>query len=274
MAAINYLPAGAESGSEDDDSYYSFGDMANSSNSKLKFVPQEIVKTPLELKKESLLKYLKNNQLADIKQELDHGACKEFDIDEKLDDRWNLLFYACDLGLAEILEYLIEERCVNINMTEGGDSAVMVACGSRADSSEVLKVVKILVKHNVNFRATNDYGITAFMNACTNGHVEVVKYLLSINDSFDAIDNLGRNALFHAIDGKNTEIAKILIETGIDLNVSNKFGETPKYYAMNDNNQEIIDLFPADVIKYEPPCRFMSYNRFEDLIPGVTSDDV
>ena len=265
---MNYLPGGAESDFDSDDDFYGF----NAYGNKPKFLPAEIVKSPLELKKENLLLNLKNNKLDGIKEELDHGQCKEFDIDEKLDDRWNLLYHACDLALPEIVEYLISERGVNIYTSEGGENPLMIACCSHANSLEVLKVVKILIKQNVNFRASNEYGVTPMMVACSKGHVEVVKYLLSLNDSFDAIDNEGRNALFHAIEGNQVEIAKILIEAGIDLNVVNKFGESAKDAASDDNNEKILELFPPEIYRYVPPTNFVSYNRFEDLIPGMSTD--
>lgn len=270
MSTFNYLPGGYESDSDDD--YLCYGDYESSS--KPKFEPVAIVKSPLELKKEALLVHLKENQLDAIKDELDHGPCKGFDIDEKLDGRWNLLYHACDLGRSEILEYLIEERGVNVHMTEGDadDSPLMVACCSHADPTEVLKVVKVLVGQNVNVRASNNYGVTPLMLASSRGHVEVVKCLLSLNDSFDAIDNEGRNALFHAVEGKQVEVAKILMKTGIDLNVVNKYGDSAKDYASNDNNLEILELFPPEVYQYVPPPSFISYNRFEDLIPELTTD--
>lgn len=261
-----YLPAGYESSDSEDYYYDGF------TTSKPKIQPKKIEKSPMEQMKDRLLLNLRNNELHAIKEELDCGAVKGFDIDEYLDGRWSLLYHACFLGLPDIVQYLIEERGANTNVTENCETPLMVACYSDAKSDQVLKVVKLLIKESTIISSSNLTGVTALMFASSHGHVEVVKYLLSLNDSFDAIDNEGQNALFYAIDGKNLEIAKILIAAGIDLSVVNKFGYTANHYALDENQLEIAELFPPEEVKYETPSTFVSYNRFEDLIPGINGE--
>lgn len=271
MSKPRYMPGGYESDTDNDELYLSdYDDHSRSSRSKVTR-SVDVKKTPLELKKEALLTALKENQLDTIKKELNQRS-EGFDIDDKLDEKWNLLYHACNLGRSEILKFLIEERGVDPNIMDGDDSAFLVACSSQADSSEVIQVVNVLMDNNVNFRASNNYGVTPMMSACAKGHIEVVKCLILTNDSFDAIDNEGRNALFYAIDGKQVEIARILIEAGIDLSVVNMFGESAKRYAGNDNNLKILELFPPEIQHYQPPSNFLSYNRFKDLIPELTTD--
>lgn len=271
MAPPKYIPGGAESDPEFDDydDGYDF-DPDFDYHSKPKILP--VKKEPMELMKERLLEQVQQNNLTAIKQELDDGPVKGFDIDEKIDHNWNILYYACFLGRPDIVKYLIEERRAHVTMTEDSKTPLMVACYSKADSEDVLKVVKALVKESVNISCADSSGITALMYACSEGHLEVVKYLLSLNDSYDAIDNDGRNALFHAIDGKQVEIAKLLIDVGIDVSVVNKFGYDAKLYAQNENQKEIFELFPAEVYRYETPGNFLSYNRFENLTLGEGSD--
>lgn len=265
MSSVNYLPAGFSDSEEDscEDEFYEKTPKAH--RAKIQ------VKTGIELKKEALLTFLKNNDLAAIKDELDHGKVKGFNIDEALDGQFNLLFHACSLGLSEIVQYLVQDRGACINTTIDSETPMMFACHSTADSNEVLKIVKTLVKENANFSSSNLYGITPLMFASRYGHIDVVKYLLSINDAIDAIDNEKKNSLFHAVDGKHLEIAQILIEAGIDLNVVDKYGNTAKEYAQNELQEDIVALFPPDVYKYQPPCNFLSYNQFEDTIPGSGS---
>jgi ankyrin repeat protein len=146
----------------------------------------------------------------------------------------------------------------------------MVACYSSEDSEKVLAVVKVLVEASASISSANLLGITPLMFAASHGHTSTVSYLLSLNDSFDAIDNEGKNALFHAIDGKHEEISKILIDAGIDLNVANKYGVTAKNYARNEHCDTILDLFPPEIERYQTPSSYLSYNKFENLIPGMS----
>lgn len=261
----NALPAGYEesSNSEDDfeDGFY---------HSKPKVKPKIIEKSPKDLMKERLLQHLSGNNLNAIKEELDHGPVKGFDIDEPVDSRWTLLFQACFLARPDIVQYLIEERGADTSPNEAGESPLMVVCYSNGDSDDVLKIAQLLIKNSTNISLSNTAGVTALMFASSHGHIEVVKYLLTLNDAFDAIDNECKNALFHAIEGKQKEIAKILIDAGTDLNVTNNFGFTAKHFAYEDNQLEIVELFPEEVYEYQTPSAFMSYNRFEDLIPGMS----
>lgn len=263
--SYNFVPAGYESsGSDEDfDGYY---------ENRVK-TPKKIIEKPaLELMKDRLMQQVKADDLNGIKNELDHGVVKGFNIDDQLDNRWNLLYHACFLARSSIAKFLIEERGACTNLTEESETPLIVACYSEGDSEEVLKIVKLLIKESTIISSSNSAGITALMFASSRGHIEVVRYLLSLNDAYDAIDNEGKNALFHAIDGKQVEIAKVLLGAGIDLSVVNQFGCTAKQYAVDENQVEIAELFPPEVYRYETPGSFLSYNRFEDLIPSSKSD--
>lgn len=272
MPAIKYLPGGMESSDSDDDHLYCYD---YDVNEEKKYHPLPVIQSvsPLELKKKKLLKYLENNQLDEIREELNDRSCKGFDINQKLDERWNLVHHACNLGSSQILKYLIEECGADSDIWEGDMNSMMIACCSEVDTSKVLEVIKVLVSQNVNFRASNVLGIKPLMFASASGHAKVVEYFLSLNDSLNAIDNHGRNALFHAIEGKQTDVARILIEAGIDLNVVNLHGESSKDYAENDNNQDILNLFPAEVPQYIPSTNFISYNRFQDIVQSRKSNE-
>lgn len=262
--AYNCVPGGYETENSDDDL---FAD--GFYTEKKKFAPKIIEKSPIELKKEKLFDFLKKNEVDEIRDELDKGAVKGFDIDEPIDGSWNLLYHACYLALPDIVQFLIDERGACINTTTNDETPLMVACYSEGETENVLKVVKALIKESTIVSSSNLFGVTPLMFASRHGHASVVSFLLSLNDAYDAIDNEGKNALFHAIDGKHVEIAKMLIAAGIDLSVAHKFGSTAKDYARDELQQDIFELFPAEIQRFQIPCNYLSYNRFEDLIPGI-----
>lgn len=235
-------------------------------NNQVPIKPVAIIRSALDLKKQRLLDHLKNNDLIAMKAELDQTPAIGFDIDDMVDNKWNLLYHACHLGLHEIVKYLIVDRGACINMFENGETPLMVACNSSADSEDVLQVVKTLILDSTIISVGDAYGVTPLMYASGKGHVGVVKHLLSLNDAVNVIDNERKNALFYAVESKNLEIARMLIGANIDWHVINIFGDTAKDIAINENLTEIADLFPPEVVQYQPPCNFMSYNRFEDLL--------
>lgn len=262
-----YVPAGYESTDSEDD-YYMFDNAKQKSESNIVSQPVEL--SLMELKKQKLLQHLKDNKVDSLREVLD-GEPKGFDIDETVDGHWNLLYHACFLALPDIVEFLIDERGACINMTENYETPLMVACYSKAEKSDVFKVVKALVKPTTIIGSANLYGTTPLMFASRQGNLEVVNFLISHKDAYDAIDNEGNNALFHAIEGKHLEVAKRLVKTGIDLTVVNKFGLTAKDFVENEYLFKFRELFPSEPQRYEPPPRYLSYSCFEDLIPYLST---
>lgn len=262
-----FVPAGYELSESEDE--YGFGHDESTNNSTK--VDHHVDKSPMELKRERLLEHVKSNQLLSLNEELDSEP-KGFDIDEPVDGHWNLLYHACHLALADIVQFLIEERGACVNMREKDETPLMVACYSSADLGEVFKVVKALIKKSTIISSSNLNGFTPLMYASRQGNIEVVKYLLSLNDAYDALDNERCNALFHAIECNHLDVAKLLIAAGTDLSVTNKNGLTAKEFARNEYHFDFFDLFPPEPYRYETPSDFLSYNRFEDLIPDLSRD--
>lgn len=263
---MKFAPAGYED--EYDDEYDDWDDYGENMGEKVKFTA---TKSPIELKKARLIELVRAGNLIEIREELDHGLPKGLDIDEKLDGRWNLLFYSCHFGAADLVEFLIEERGASITVEEDTETPLMVACSSQENSENLLRIAKLLVHVGCNFRMADCYGVTPLMRAANRGHLEVVKFLLA-RDSMDAIDNEGQNALFHAIGGKKFEVAKLLIDKGINLNIRSSLKLSAREYAIDENQLDIVGLFPPVEEKILLPGFFTNYSRFEDLIPQSGSD--
>lgn len=265
----NAVPAGLELSDSEDEYYDDYP--ANKSNGH----SSKTSKSPKQIFAEKLATCVLENDLTALQSALTSAEAKGFNIDEPLDGRWsgwNLLYEACHLARVDFVRYLVETRGADPRASETGETALMVACYSEASSEDVFEVVKILVTVPLIIAASNDSGVTALMFASKAGHIEVVRYLLlhSPANAINAVDNEGMNALFHAIGGKRTEVAELLIRSGIDLTACNMFGLTAKHFAIEDDQQDIIGLFPMEDEKYQTPGAYMSYNRFEDLIPGMS----
>lgn len=183
----NYLPAGysdSDSDSDFDYNQYYYG------KKKKIYLP---VKSEEETFKENLIKHLKDNDVIGLRYELDHGKFKGFNIDSKVSFDWNLLFHAIFEGKAEIVKFLIDERGVNINLHLDSETPLIIACKSSADSEEIFKIVKLLLKESVNIHSTNRLGQNALMLACFNGHIKVVEFLMNKGAPIDEVDNDGCN---------------------------------------------------------------------------------
>ena len=106
--------------------------------------------------------------------------------------RWkNRMFEACKSGKAKIVQLLLEHSAttelntrdllIELNATDQyGGTAFMWACYNGHKD-----VVQLLLNHadkTIELNATNNIGITSFMYACANGHKDVVKLLLNHPD--------------------------------------------------------------------------------------------
>lgn len=260
----NAVPAGFELSDSEDEFFGEYLINKPSGHSSKKS------KSPKQIFAETLATCVLENNLIALQSVLTSTEAKGFNIDEPLEGGWNLLSQACNQARVDVVRYLVEKRGADPRASETGETALMVACYSEASSEDVFEVVKILVTEPSIIVASNTSGVTALMFASKAGHIEVVRYLLLHGpaNAINAVDNEGMNALFHAIGGKRTEVAEVLISSGIDLTACNMYGLSAKHYAIEENQQDIIELFPKEDEKYQTPGAYMSYNRFEDLIPG------
>ncbi|KAG5672790.1 hypothetical protein PVAND_002884 [Polypedilum vanderplanki] len=260
MTSICYLPAGYEDSDEDE-----YGDYYLDKPAK-KFSP--IKKSSKEVFIDNLVRHLKYNDVDSLRNELDKGNSEGFDIDSPVEGSWNLLFCACFDSRPEIVEFLINERNANVNVSnEEMSSPFIIACMSTYDSESVLKIAKLLLEKDPRLmQKRNAKGETPMMIAANKGHLNVIEYLISLGDSIDNVNNCGRNALFYAIEGDQKQVAAKLFENKIDYTISDCYGETPKSVAEANHAFEIISLFPPKKYKYETPSIYLNYSSLESII--------
>jgi uncharacterized protein len=149
------------------------------------------------------------------------------------------LMYAAANGSTEVVELLlhlgadVHARSVN-NQTALGRAAMF----GHADTAEILlnnggrvdeqmdqggtplmfaanvATAKVLLKHNANVNAQNQFGITALMGATANGKVDMVKLLIEAGADVTLRDNSGKTALQHAIERGHLDVIALLKQKG------------------------------------------------------------
>lgn len=89
-------------------------------------------------------------------------------------------------------------------------------------------VIKFLLKHGANRKATDKFGATALHLAAITGHAEAVKCLLLYDDMDDinAQDINGNTPAHVAATRDKTSALRALIEHGADLDIVNKYDQT------------------------------------------------
>jgi ankyrin repeat protein len=258
------MPAGYEdSDDENIDGYFIEHSYKNSAPPK---------KSEIEIFKENLMSHLRNNSVGELRNELDKGVTGGFDIDSGISGGWSLLFHACYTSVPDVVQFLVEERNVDVcALNDEGESCLMISCTpGEGVTTSTFDIVKMLTEKDPRLVSKrNSKGETALMIAAKNGHLAVVEYLISLGDSLDNVSNFGRNALFYAIEGKQVHVAEKLFEHRIDYTVEDCYGDSAKSFAEINQVIEILELFPPEEYVYETPSAYMSYGNFEALIPNV-----
>ena len=148
-----------------------------------------------------------------------------------------------------------------------------------------LKMAKLLIEAGANVNVSNDYGVTPFLLACTNGNpdmvhgllragadpnatretgesaimtasrtgnLEAVKALLAYEPDLNLQENRrGQTALMWAIEQGHPQVAKLLIERGADVNARSKNGFTPLLFAAQQNDLDSVRTLLAEGAKLD-----------------------
>ena len=160
------------------------------------------------------------------------------------------LMDASGRGSPQLCAKLIEEGG-NVRARDPHGCTALYFAAGRADKN-ALEVVKLLVTHGADVRATRGGGSGPLEEACASGLTSVVQYLVAHGADVHARDSWGSTALhLAATRGEFPEggreavgIVKVLLSNGADVNARDKRGKTALDYAeeKDPGNKELLQL--------------------------------
>jgi Ankyrin repeats (3 copies) len=109
-------------------------------------------------------------------------------------------------------------------------------------------ILTMLIAHNANVNATDEYGNTALHLATQyQKNIEIVKLLLTNGVNVNTADKHGNTVLHLAVKVKNIEKIQLFLNHGISINHKNAVGKTALGIALQMNSQhgEQNDKYPA-----------------------------
>lgn len=121
---------------------------------------------------------------------------RPFFIDTILKAGWTTLMYAASFANAEIVEYCLDQKA-DPNFHKEQLTALMIACSSQGDEEDLLKCVKLLIKHNANVQAHDKFKNTPLMFAARKGRMRIVKELLDHGAEISPVDGYGFTVSFY-----------------------------------------------------------------------------
>ncbi len=92
-----------------------------------------------------------------------------------------------------------------------------------------ISIVRMLLEHGADamLRFGGDDKDSTALHLATSGAVEIVELLLEHNSEINALDNYGRSPLYLAVLKGNTSVMKLLVVRGADVGLAMNLGSTP-----------------------------------------------
>uniref|UniRef100_G1N9F6 Uncharacterized protein n=1 Tax=Meleagris gallopavo TaxID=9103 RepID=G1N9F6_MELGA len=193
--------------------------------------------------------------LAQVRQGL-----KKQGIDERDKAQRTPLHLACANGHADVVTFLVEnkcklnvfdsdnrsplmkavqcqqEKCVVILLEHGADPNLGDASGNTALHLAAVApntfLAGILIEHNAHIDAQNKDGCTPLTLAVSEHHDEMVEFLLKKGADVHARDLCERTPLMTAASGGELKLVKVLLRYGADLSHKDTNGWTAEDYAI------------------------------------------
>lgn len=180
------------------------------------------------------------------------------------------LYYACSLGMADLVEALLQqgsdcnilggrygsplivaivnnkesivelllEHGANVNQRGGplGRSPILWAADTGSET-----IFKMLANAGAAIHCSDDKGHSC-LHLASYGASRIVSILLDEKVDINQVSDTGKSALYQAIFGMQTETVNRLLEAGIRLSTKDNNGDTPLHSAIAEGNQEIVEL--------------------------------
>lgn len=134
-----------------------------------------------------------------------------------------------------------------------------------------MKIVELLLSHNIDINSVDMNGVTALAIASGYGHKEVVSILLKSGASTNKKDMAGETPLLKAAWGGHSDVLKLLLDIGVSINQADDEGMTSLHFAARKGNIKCVRLLVeegADV--HRTTVHRLTYGADYPVLAGAT----
>lgn len=126
-----------------------------------------------------------------------------------------------------------------VNGAQGyaGETPLTLAASS---SSDLERITVMLLDAGADVNATNEYGLTALMDATHRQSAAVIEMLIKRGAVVDTRDHQGRTALQFAAERGNVEAVQVLLGSHSNVNAKDDRGNTPLSVAHNPQIAQLL----------------------------------
>lgn len=148
-----------------------------------------------------------------------------------------LLCEACALGLISVVEYLIDQKKIDVNIKDKTEMTPLHwAC-----QNGYLNIATLLFSKGADMHAKCRGGSTPLFIAASHGQSRLVSWLVGVSADANAILTSGRNILHCAAKGGNPDVLKNLPRLSVGFNDQDKNGFTPIHVAASEGNVKFCE---------------------------------
>lgn len=169
------------------------------------------------------------------------------------------LMVAATFGSKQVLSYILEKGCVDVNQSCGSDKATALHCAISGGSAALLEVVKLLLDASADVNLIDANGkraveLISTQSCCLNSRRKILEHLLGGSSSDEVIDQ---------ISSEQAEEQVLLTPT------VSKFGGEKKEYPVDPSLPDIkngiygTDDFRMYIFKVKPCSRAYSHDWTE-----------
>ncbi|XP_055634118.1 protein fem-1 homolog A-like [Toxorhynchites rutilus septentrionalis] len=166
---------------------------------------------------------------------------------EEIGDQCAALFYACESGNVETVDYLvkvcgasIEQRGISMcSMVHEEDWYFCTPLGG-ACAAERLPVVKYLLELGAAVNGSSECGSTPLHIACGVSRIDIVEYLVEHGANVRQRNHSGETCLMFAV--LSESLCGYLISQGVDVKARDLYGRTALHYAIEGGNSQTVQL--------------------------------
>ncbi|CAN8195608.1 unnamed protein product [Coccothraustes coccothraustes] len=174
---------------------------------------------------------------ADLARLRQHWWLNKHGINGYNQDRQTPLHLACINGHADVVPFLVENKC-KLNPCDKLDKSPLM----KAVEHQHRDCAAILLEHGANHDHRSINGNTALHFAVMVSSKSLVELLLEHGADIDAKNKWGCTPLALAVTENHEEMVKFLLQKGADVNAQDKVFRTPLKVTTFSGNEKIIQL--------------------------------
>ena len=178
----------------------------------------------------------KTGNMRELSQWLSLGV----DINQKDENGYAPLHYACEYGHEDVIRKLLERKA-KVNLLTKATLLSPMAClvlgrlDDKLSEAEMVRIIGTLKMAGGNINPTSDEAVSPVKAVITRGNMELLDFFMSLHVFIFVVDSDKRSMLHHIALNPNENsvaIVEMLVERGLDVNAQDCDGNTPLHLAL------------------------------------------